>query len=136
MSTLLLKLGEMRIPLRAGETLLGRSPNCSIVLADPRVSREHAAVRVNDEGASVEYLGSRNGTRVNGRKLTKPTALQPGDVLQLGRQRIEIELATPRSSAQSASATIEPALELEAEQTPLAPRPLERTLAGDRPSGG
>ena len=92
MSTFLLKLADMRFPVRIGETLLGRSPYCSIVLEDARVSRQHAAIRLTAEGLSIQDLGSRNGTLVNGQKLRGPRILQAGDIVQLGSQQIEIEL--------------------------------------------
>lgn len=92
MSTFLLKLADMRFPVRIGETLLGRSPYCSIVLEDARVSRQHAAIRLTAEGLSIQDLGSRNGTLVNGQKLRGARVLQAGDVVQLGAQQIEIEV--------------------------------------------
>jgi pSer/pThr/pTyr-binding forkhead associated (FHA) protein len=99
MSTFLLKLADMRFPVRIGETLLGRSPYCSIVLEDPRVSRQHAAIRLTSEGLSIQDLGSRNGTIVNGTTLRGARNLQPGDVVQIGAQRLEIELAADPSTA-------------------------------------
>lgn len=99
MSTFLLKLADMRFPVRIGETLLGRSPYCSIVLEDARVSRQHAAIRLTSEGLSIQDLGSRNGTLVNGTALRGPRCLQPGDVVQIGSQRLEIELAADPSTA-------------------------------------
>lgn len=92
MSTFLLKLQDMRFPLRLGETLLGRSPYCSIVLADARVSRQHAAIHVTADGISIEDLGGRNGTEVNGHRVTARRMLAPGDVIQLGGVRLEVEL--------------------------------------------
>ncbi|MGC4094190.1 MAG: FHA domain-containing protein [Polyangiaceae bacterium] len=99
MSTFLLKLSDMRFPVRIGETLLGRSPYCSIVLEDARVSRQHAAIRMTAEGISIEDLGSRNGTLVNGEKISGSRRLNAGDVVQLGAQRLEVELATDPSTA-------------------------------------
>lgn len=99
MSTFLLKLADMRFPVRIGETLLGRSPYCSIVLEDPRVSRQHAAIRMTAEGLSIQDLGSRNGTLVNGQTVRGSRALQAGDVVQLGAQRIEIELGVDATTS-------------------------------------
>ncbi|HET9931048.1 MAG TPA: FHA domain-containing protein [Polyangiaceae bacterium] len=99
MSTFLLKLADMRFPVRIGETLLGRSPYCTIVLDDPRVSRQHAAIRMTAEGLSIQDLGSRNGTLVNGQKLRGSLVLQAGDVVQLGAQEIEIELGADAATS-------------------------------------
>jgi pSer/pThr/pTyr-binding forkhead associated (FHA) protein len=92
MSTYWLKLHDMRFPLRLGETLLGRSPYCSIVLNDGLVSRQHAAVRVGREGVRIEDLGSRNGTWVNAQKISGPYLLAPGDRVEIGGQQILVEL--------------------------------------------
>jgi pSer/pThr/pTyr-binding forkhead associated (FHA) protein len=94
MSSYRLKLQQLRYPLRAGETLLGRSPYCSIVLTGPQVSRQHAAIRVTRDGVQIEDLGSRNGTWVNRRRLSEVLALIPGDKIQLGEHLLEIELET------------------------------------------
>ncbi len=92
MSSFLLKLGDMRFPVRLGETLIGRSPYCSIVLADARVSRQHTAIRLTAAGLCIEDLGSRNGTRVNGKLLREKSTLRAGDIVQIGDQRLEVEL--------------------------------------------
>lgn len=107
MSSYRLKLQHVRYPLRAGETLLGRSPYCSIVLNGPEVSRQHAAIRVNRDGLQIEDLGSRNGTWVNRRRLTEVLALVPGDKIDVGGHVLEIEIETrdDRSSRESLAIT-------------------------------
>lgn len=52
-----------------GEYLLGRDPVCDVVLDDARVSRRHARLRVTDESAAIEDLGSKNGLAVDGRSI-------------------------------------------------------------------
>jgi pSer/pThr/pTyr-binding forkhead associated (FHA) protein len=72
------------LPLRAGT--IGRE-GCDVNLADPEVSRRHAAIHANDDdgrGPAIEDLGSRNGTWVNDRRIEEPTPLSPGDVVKLG----------------------------------------------------
>ena len=121
MSTFLLKLCDMRFPLRLGETLIGRSPYCSIVLADAKVSREHAALRVTAAGPTIQDLGSRNGTRVNGELLAGIRQLSPGDRIEIGGQAIELEVAgQPAGRRHPLSVTHDsgPAVE---EETPTAP---------------
>lgn len=92
MSSYWLKLQDMRFPLRLGETLLGRSPYCSIVLNDGLVSRQHAAIRVTREGMQIEDLGSRNGTFVNQRRISGTQSLAAGDRIDIGGNPMEIEL--------------------------------------------
>lgn len=86
-----LRLHDMRFPLRLGETLLGRSPYCSIVLNDGLVSRQHSAIRVTREGVQIEDLGSRNGTWVNQTKIAGPTQLAAGDRIEIGGQVLFVE---------------------------------------------
>ena len=77
-------------PVNQGDSLLGRSPECLIVLASERVSREHAVVRRIHCGLEIEDLGSRNGTWVNGTRIRRPTVLQQGDEVQLGEDVLEV----------------------------------------------
>jgi pSer/pThr/pTyr-binding forkhead associated (FHA) protein len=79
-------------PVHQGDSLLGRSPECLIVLASERVSREHAVVRRIHCGLEIEDLGSRNGTWVNGTRIRRATVLQQGDEVQLGEDVLEVVL--------------------------------------------
>ena len=78
---------------------IGRLPDCTIVLADPNVSRVHAEVRpVPDRsGGTPEYAvvdrGSTNGTRVNGAPVTGTRTLAAGDTITLGATTIAFERA-------------------------------------------
>jgi adenylate cyclase len=75
---------------------IGRTPQNRIVLADPMVSREHAIIRRNATGECiVNDLGSTNGTRINGRPVSAPTALVSGDELQIGGFRLEFVQNAP-----------------------------------------
>jgi pSer/pThr/pTyr-binding forkhead associated (FHA) protein len=72
--------------------VLGRSRDCDVVLEDPNVSRQHAEVRPSGGGWIVNDLGSTNGIKVNGRRVTGPQSLRPGDVIELGTSRVTFEL--------------------------------------------
>src|SRR5437660_5669886 len=50
----------------AGETVVGRGPECGVVIEDDRVSRRHAALAPGPSGWTVADLGSKNGTLVDG----------------------------------------------------------------------
>jgi pSer/pThr/pTyr-binding forkhead associated (FHA) protein len=91
MSAFVLRFKDLRFPLRLGETLVGRSPYCSIVLTDPLISRQHVTFRVTAAGLSVQDLGSRNGTSVNGQRLRGTRDLKPGDLVEVGSQHFEVE---------------------------------------------
>lgn len=55
-----------------------------LLLADQRASRRHAAFMASQGGLSVLDLGSTNGTVVNGRSISGPTPVSPGDVILVG----------------------------------------------------
>ncbi len=56
------------------------------------VSRQHAIIQLDDDGATVTDLGSANGTRLNGRTIPAniPQLLEYGDILTLGKFKLEI----------------------------------------------
>jgi hypothetical protein len=64
--------------------IIGREPSeCDIVIPDRQVSRRHAQL-VRAEGAfTIEDLGSKNGTHVNGAKIEGAKPLQDGDLIQI-----------------------------------------------------
>src|SRR5271156_4070908 len=69
----------LNIPLQ-GACLIGRSSNCRVVLADAHISRRHTLVQQqNDDEFWLVDLGSSNGTRLNGRRLSQPCRLKVGD---------------------------------------------------------
>jgi hypothetical protein len=67
-----------------GTLSIGREPDNSIVLADTYLSGHHATITRTDAGVSVTDLGSRNGTFLNGMRLTEVRPLKVGDRLQIG----------------------------------------------------
>jgi DNA-binding winged helix-turn-helix (wHTH) protein len=75
------------IPLSPGENVLGRDEDVTVRIDAPSVSRRHARIVVTaGEPATVEDLGSKNGTWVGGRRLEGgPTPLKDGDAVRLGK---------------------------------------------------
>jgi hypothetical protein len=71
--------------------VIGRTPECSIVLGDTNVSRRHAQVALHDGAVVVTDLGSTNGTFLNGRRVTRAT-VRPGDELTIGTSRLRVEV--------------------------------------------
>lgn len=68
-----------------GEVTIGRRPPAEIVLLDDAVSGQHARLTHRQGEWVVEDLGSTNGTYVNGRRLTGPVTLRPGDLVVTGK---------------------------------------------------
>src|SRR5689334_9807971 len=56
--------------LKKVETQIGKSPRNDIVIADPAVSSSHAVIRLDNDAYTITDLGSRNGTSVNGKRIT------------------------------------------------------------------
>jgi adenylate cyclase len=78
-----------RHPLRSGDTIVGRAPNCDLPIDDASVSRRHACFSVTDSGCRVTDLGSRNGTYVNG-NLVPGADIGDGDRIVLGRLAVSV----------------------------------------------
>ncbi len=75
--------GGERVALSDPITRVGRLPDCGVQLVDPSVSRYHAELRAKGDGFVVVDLGSTNGTRVNGVRVTE-RELRDGDEVVFG----------------------------------------------------
>lgn len=78
------------IPLRTTGILLGRNPECTLVLDDDFASGRHARIYPEGHDWYVEDLGSTNGTHVAGQRLTAPVLLREGSRLQIGTTVLEL----------------------------------------------
>ncbi len=76
--------GDRRIPLVEGENIVGRDLTANVHLNYATVSRRHARLSVGPSGATLEDLGSKNGTTFDGQPITEPTALRDGDRFACG----------------------------------------------------
>ena len=84
---------EPRLPAIAlpdDSITLGRAPDCDCLLTEPSVSRRHAELRSDGERWLLRDLGSRNGTRVNGVRVTAETEVRQGDVVAVGPVRYRL----------------------------------------------
>ena len=76
--------GRRTLPLAEGENVLGRDATAGIRIDAASISRRHAVIRVRGGDATLEDLGSKNGTHLRGGRLSTPVPLQDGDVFVLG----------------------------------------------------
>jgi pSer/pThr/pTyr-binding forkhead associated (FHA) protein len=67
---------------------IGRDSGATVSLADAQVSRLHARIDVAGGELCVRDLASRNGTWLNALPIDDPTALHPGDEIEVGMTRI------------------------------------------------
>ncbi len=90
-----LKGDSLSLALPIGRHIIGRDVTAAIVLASPWVSRHHAAIEVTADGATLEDLGSRNGTFLDGRQVTGPVSIGHGEAIQIGSTRLVAYLVAP-----------------------------------------
>ena len=87
-----LLVAEGRRNVLSGERVtIGRSRECDVVLSDPNVSRRHIELRRGERGWAAVDLGSTNGMKVNGRRLSH-AELEPGDRITIGITDLTFEL--------------------------------------------
>ena len=77
---------DKTFPLREGENIVGRHPSSSVWIDGTSVSRIHARIMANPGGVTVEDRGSRNGTSIDGRKITGPHRLVDGSTVTFGSE--------------------------------------------------
>lgn len=88
MTRLRLRLMVQEFDLKGPEVVIGRSPTCHLTIEDPMVSRMHAKIRVEENRAFLSDLGSRNGVRVNGRKIAHEIELVDSDRIRIGTREM------------------------------------------------
>jgi len=95
------------VPLPDTPVLIGRAPDCALVLADPLVSSHHARIESRDGQWMIEDLDSSNGTLVNGRPI-RCTVIREGDVITFGDVEFVFSLSVPAKAEPSAAASPAP----------------------------
>jgi DNA-binding winged helix-turn-helix (wHTH) protein len=91
-------IGTEIVQLRTGENIVGRDPEAAVVIDSPDVSRQHARFFVSENDVTVEDLGSKNGTFVDGNRLSRPRVIADGDTVTLGHTKV---LLRKRGSGES-----------------------------------
>lgn len=90
---------EGRVTLEEGEHLIGRDPDAEIFLNSAGVSRRHARIRMQAGGATIEDLGSKNGTFVGDERVESPRSLGDGDIIGVGSVKLTLRIfRTPSST--------------------------------------
>ena len=91
-----------RATLSEGEHVLGRDPEASVVLRSSSVSRRHARILIAGERATLEDLGSKNGTFLADRRVESLVSLADGATLRLGTVGLTFRILRPASSTETA----------------------------------
>lgn len=108
----------VRLKLR---TRLGRERDNELVLTDPRVSRYHAVIELDDGRWVVRDQSSANGTFVNGKRISAGRVLQPDDRIVVGDTEMVFQ-----PSRVGAGARVEPTMPGTSRVAAAAPRPVPR----------
>src|SRR5689334_15006478 len=77
------------IKIPQSKFMIGRSEDCQLRPSSDLISRQHCLITVLENSAKIEDLGSRNGTYLNGEKLTGPSELKAGDKISVGQLAFE-----------------------------------------------
>ena len=87
------------IAIKRNTLLIGRAEECDVRPLSEEVSRRHCAVHVGPAEVWVEDLGSRNGTFVNGTKITGKTQVKDGDIIRVGSLELKVSCTEPAAKA-------------------------------------
>ncbi|MGI5861520.1 MAG: FHA domain-containing protein [Myxococcales bacterium] len=79
----------LRLPVRGGRMIIGRGEGCDFKLKDAAASRRHAELVASPSGLVVRDLGSGNGTRVNGERVSEAAVLH-GDTIAVGQTLLRV----------------------------------------------
>lgn len=93
--------GTREFPLRDGEHIVGRESEATICLDSPNVSRRHARLVVNGAHATLEDLGSKNGSFVRGVRISTPAPLASGDEVRIGPFTLVFRVARDSGSTET-----------------------------------
>jgi DNA-binding winged helix-turn-helix (wHTH) protein len=90
-------------PLREGVNVIGRDVTADVRIELPEISRRHASIVIDDSSATIEDLGSRNGTCVQEEAVTAPRHLRDGDAILLGTVPLTFYVAAPGATTVTAA---------------------------------
>ncbi len=91
-----------RTALIEGENVMGRE-GYAIAFDSPTVSRRHARITIDERGAVLEDLGSKNGTYLKDARLTSPARLVDGDQIRVGSVRLTFRMVDSLASTKKDS---------------------------------
>jgi pSer/pThr/pTyr-binding forkhead associated (FHA) protein/tetratricopeptide (TPR) repeat protein len=112
------------VPIARDEITIGRQEGNTIRLTERNVSRRHARLLKENGNLLIEDLGSYNGVRVNGEKITEKTKIKEGDLVEIGDYDLGIQGKLDPAMASAPAST--------AKQTTLPPG-MMKTAAAAKP---
>ncbi|HKF43258.1 MAG TPA: FHA domain-containing protein [Thermoanaerobaculia bacterium] len=84
--------GDRVLSLDQGDNVLGRDQEAGIWIDDVSVSRCHARITIEGNGATIEDLGSKNGTKLNKAKIDAVERLKDRDAIEVGAVKLIVRI--------------------------------------------
>jgi pSer/pThr/pTyr-binding forkhead associated (FHA) protein len=122
------------IPLLKPKLLVGRREECDVVLRFANVSANHCQMAVEQGYWFVKDMGSRNGTKVNGRRVTRKR-VDPGDLISFAKQSYKLQYHPDELGAAGPPPPDEDSLTDMFNRSLLDRAGLQRRMEDDRPPG-
>jgi DNA-binding winged helix-turn-helix (wHTH) protein len=94
-------LRDREVTLSEGENVLGRSHEAAVWLESTGISRRHARIVVAGERATLEDLGSKNGTFWRDNRVSAITVLADGDAIRVGPVSMTFRVISPEESTET-----------------------------------
>jgi DNA-binding winged helix-turn-helix (wHTH) protein len=102
LSPFVVVVGEREVRLCEGENVVGRGADARVRLDSSAASRCHARIVVSGNTATIEDMGSKNGTEVDGRSIAAPTILTDRAVIWIGNVAVTFRVAATDGSTRTA----------------------------------
>lgn len=96
-----LATSDQRYPLTEGTAVIGRGRDAAIRVDSGGVSRHHARIVVHGAEATIEDLGSKNGTFIDGHPIAGPSLLRDGGEIRIGPVAFTFRVAPPTNATET-----------------------------------
>ena len=80
------------VPIQGRKFFIGRAEDCHLRPHSDLISRHHCVILVEDAFVALRDFGSKNGTFVNGQRVTAEVELKPGDLLKVGQLEFKVHM--------------------------------------------
>jgi DNA-binding winged helix-turn-helix (wHTH) protein len=97
----ILRTDTGRVVLNEGTAIIGRDVDAEVFLDADDVSRHHARITVSGDRAVLEDLGSKNGTLLNGHRVSDPVPLRHLDVIVAATVRLVVHARPTNAETES-----------------------------------